>query len=215
MYYEPAKGDHGLERDPFKALVVPRPIGWISTVSKEGVANLAPYSFFNAVASRPPYVMFSSETAKDSMRNAEETGEFVCCLATWDLRAQMNATAAPVAPGVDEFALTGLTPVASTSVRPPRVKESPVALECRWWKTLALPGAGERDGPSAHVVLGRVVGVHVDDAFLDGGLVDSAAMRPIARLGYMNYAVVNPEAVFTIERPSCPAEDPGGPPARA
>jgi flavin reductase (DIM6/NTAB) family NADH-FMN oxidoreductase RutF len=204
VYYEPDKRNHGLSHDPFKALVAPRPIGWISTVNKDGVTNLAPYSFFNAVASHPPYVMFSSETVKDSMRNAEESGEFVCCFATWDLREQMNMTSTPVPPGVDEFRLAGLTAAASTAVRPPRVKESPVALECRWWKTVALPGAGDHDEPSAHVVFGRVVGVHVDDAYIDAGFVDTVAMRPIARLGYMDYAVVNPDAVFTLDRPKPP-----------
>ena len=135
------------------------------------------------------------------MRNAEATGDFVCCFATWDLRTHMNATSAPVPPGVDEFSIAGLTAVDSIAVKPPRVKESPVALECRWWKTVALPGSSGSDEPSAHVVFGRVVGIHVDDAFIKGDLVDTGAMRPIARLGYMDYAVVNPEAVFTLSRP--------------
>ena len=200
MYYEPDKRNHGLGHDPFKALVAPRPIGWVSTVSKDGVPNLAPYSLFNAVSSRPPYVMFSSETVKDTLRNVQDTGEFVCCLATWALRDHMNATSAPVPPDVDEFRFGGLTAAASTAVKPPRVKESPAALECRLWQTVAVPGE-KPDEPAAHVVFGRVVGIHIDDAFIDGDLVDTGAMRPIARLGYFDYAVVDPDTVFTLERP--------------
>src|SRR6478735_11632674 len=126
MYYDPRRNDHGLSHNPITALVAPRPIGWISTVSRSGVVNLAPYSFFNLVSGTPPFVMFSSKPRKDSQRNAEETGEFVCSLATYDLREAMSKTSAAVGPEVDEMRLAGLTPAPSRLVAPPRVKESPV-----------------------------------------------------------------------------------------
>ena len=127
MFYDAIDNTHGLAIDPFKALVAPRPIGWISTLGKNGVVNPAPYSFFNAVSEDPHFVMFGSGGRKDSQRNAEETGEFVCSLATYELREAMNRTSAPVAPDVDEMKLVGLTPALSRLVAPQRVKESPVA----------------------------------------------------------------------------------------
>ena len=205
MFYETADNKHGLKHDPWKALVVPRPIGWISSVNKDGICNLAPYSFFNAVSSNPHYVVFGSGGRKDSVRNAEETGEFVCSLATWNLRYNMNTSSAAVAPGVDEFPLSGLTAAPSRLVRPPRVKESPVSFECKYWKTVELPDA-DGNGADHFVVFGRVVGIYIDDQFVKNGLVDTAAMRPIARLGYMDYGVLTPETVFTIHRPKVDAD---------
>ena len=137
--YEPRLG-HGLPHDPFNAIVGPRPIGWISTQSATGALNLAPYSFFTAFNYVPPIVGFASIGAKDTLRNIEETGEFVCNLATRDLAEAMNQTCAAVAPEVNEFELAGLTPLASTQVRPPRVAESPVTLECRRTQVLQLQG---------------------------------------------------------------------------
>lgn len=206
MFYDTITNKHGLRHDPWKAVVVPRPIGWVSTVSKDGVNNIAPYSFFNAISANPNYVMFSSGGRKDSVRNAEETGEFVCSLATWDLRHEMNVTSATLPHGVDEFPLANLTTAPSQLVRPPRVKASPVSLECRYWKTIELPNA---DGvtPSGHmVVVGMVVGIFIDDAFIKDGIVDTAGMRPIARMGYMDYSVVTPETTFTIHRPNVDAD---------
>jgi len=202
LFYDTIANAHGLRHDPFKALVVPRPIGWISTISKDGVCNIAPYSFFNAVGERPHYVMFSSSGRKDSLHNIEETGEFVCSLATWELRHNQNMTSAAVARGIDEFPLGELTAAPSRLVRPPRVKESPAALECRHWRTVELPPLEPGGQPRSWVVFGQVVGIHIDDRFVRDGMVDTAAMRPIARLGYMDYAVVTPETMFTIERPS-------------
>lgn len=198
MFYDAIKGSHGLERDPFKALVAPRPIGWISTVGPDGVVNLAPYSFFNAISDKPPYVMFSSAGRKDTLRNAEETGEFVCSLATYDLRDQMNTTSASVAPDVDEMSLAGLTAAPSRLVKPPRVAESPVAFECKYFTTVELPA---QNGPANQyaVVIGSVVGIHIDDDAIVEGRVDVTRLRPIARLGYMDYAVV--DSVFSLERP--------------
>jgi flavin reductase (DIM6/NTAB) family NADH-FMN oxidoreductase RutF len=198
MFYDAVTNTHGLKWDPFKALVTPRPIGWISTLGKNGVVNLAPYSFFNAVSTDPHFVMFSSGGCKDSQRNAEETGEFVCSLATYDLREAMNRTSQHVAPEVDEMALAGLTPAPSKLVAPPRVAESPVAFECRYWRTIDLPGPN--GGPGTHaIVLGQVVGVHIDDSVIVGDKVDVTKVKPIARLGYGDYAVI--DEVFELSRP--------------
>jgi flavin reductase (DIM6/NTAB) family NADH-FMN oxidoreductase RutF len=204
MHYDTAKRDHGLPHDPFKALVVPRPIGWVSTTAKDGVANLAPYSFFNAVSDRPPMLMFSSGGAKDSLRNILDTGEFTFSIATWALRDQMNLSSAMVAPGVDEFELAGLTKAASRFVKPPRVAESPAAFECRLWQTLPLPAPPRGEGYT--LVLGSVVGVYIDDAYIKDGLVRSGEMRPLARLGYMDYSVLSPESMFTMNRPQASAD---------
>lgn len=200
MFYDAIENRHGLKHDPFKALIVPRPVGWISSVSKAGICNLAPYSFFNAVSERPAYVVFGSAGLKDSIRNIEETGEFVCSLSTWGLRDHMNISSASVPYGVDEFPLAGLTAARSTLVKPPRVKESPAAFECRHHQTIALPGAGRHE-QGYHMVIGLVVGVYIDDRVIKDGVVDTPAMKPIARLGYMDYAVVTPETTFTINRP--------------
>lgn len=203
MFYDTRSNDHGLKHDPFKSLVVPRPIGWISTVSPLGVVNLAPYSFFNAVAEEPPIVGFCpggkkpDRPFKDSRVNAESTGEFVVNMATWDLREAMNATSATLPEGVDELALVGLTPAPSRLVRPPRVQESPVSLECRYLKTVDLPSL-DKGEPNA-IVLGEVVGVHIRDEAIRDGYVDVLALRPIARLGYSQYTVV--ERLFSMRFP--------------
>ena len=186
MFYDAVKNDHGLPVDPFKAIVVPRPIGWVATLSPEGRANLAPYSYFNAFSQSPHYVAFGSGPRKDSMTNIESTGEFTFSLATFALREQMNATSAHVAS--DEFELAGLTKAASRMVRPPRVAESPAALECRLHRIVPLP---DDDGKADNfLIIGRVLGIHIDDRFIHEGRVDTAAMQPIARLGYSEYATV-------------------------
>lgn len=202
MFYETRDNKHGLRHDPFKALAVPRPIGWVSTISKGGICNIAPYSFFNAVGEKPHYVLFSSAGPKDSLRNIEETGEFVCSLATWDLRFNMNMTSAGVPHGIDEFPIGDLTAAPSRLVKPPRVKESPAAFECKHWKTIDLPHPEPGAQSTYAVVFGLVVGIYIDDAFIKNGIVDTGAMRPIARLGYKDYAVVTPETIFSIERPT-------------
>ncbi|MDP2124220.1 MAG: flavin reductase family protein [Parvibaculum sp.] len=197
MFYDATTNDHGLKHDPFKALIVPRPIGWISTVSTAGVLNLAPYSFFNGVSTDPHIVMFASAGRKDSQRNAEETGQFVCNLASWDQREAMNMSSATVGPEIDEFALAGLETEPSRLVKPPRVKGAPAHFECVWLKTVPLSA---RDGRHAYdLVLGEVIGIHIDDRFVADGMVDTAAMKPVARLGYHDYSVV--DEVFTLKRP--------------
>ena len=200
MFYEPRKRNHGLPHDPFKAIVTPRPIGWITSVSAMGEINLAPYSFFNGVSSDPPMVMFSSEGRKDSVTFIEESKEFVCNLATWDLRAQMSMTSATYPRGINEMNEAGLDPAPSVLVKPPRVRASPCALECKWLKTVQLHDVDGR-AIQNYLVLGQVVGVHIDERFIKDGLLDTAAMRPIARAGYHDYFVMTPETKFSIRRP--------------
>jgi flavin reductase (DIM6/NTAB) family NADH-FMN oxidoreductase RutF len=200
IFYEPQSRDRTLfPHDPFKALVTPRPIGWISTVSAKGDLNLAPYSYFNAFSSNPPIVGFSSEGDKDSSSFAAETGEFVWSMATYSLRDQMNASAASLPRGASEFDHARLESAPSRLVRPPRVAASPAAFECRVTEVVNLKDLDGRDS-GRRLVLGRVVGIHLDTRFVREGRVDSAAMRPIARGGYDEYSVV--ERVFTMPRPA-------------
>jgi flavin reductase (DIM6/NTAB) family NADH-FMN oxidoreductase RutF len=205
MFYDALENKHGLPYDPFKALVVPRPVGWISTVSKDGICNLAPYSFFNGVAEKPHYVVIGSAGVKDTLRNIKDNGEFVCSLATYELRDHMNVTSAAVPHGVDEFPLAGLTAAKSNFVAPPRVKESPAAFECKLFQTLDLPGAGKYR-QSYKLIIGLVVGIYIDERFIKDGRIDTGAMQPIARLGYMDYSVVRPDTVFSINRPEVGAD---------
>jgi flavin reductase (DIM6/NTAB) family NADH-FMN oxidoreductase RutF len=203
MYYETDKNNHGLRYNPLKACVVPRPIGWLTTMSAAGVVNLAPFSFFNVLSYDPPFVMFSAGSheedggKKDSVLNVEATGEFVYNMATWAQRDQMNQTAFIVERGLDEMAATGLDPLPSRLVRPPRVKGSPVHFECRLHQIVTLPA--HKPSSEHHVVIGRVVAVHIDDAALTAdGRVDVLKIRPIARLGYKDYTSV--ESVFQMEK---------------
>ena len=198
MFYTTETNAHGLAHNPFKALIAPRPIGWISSVDGDGRFNLAPYSFFNAVASDPPVVMFSSDGRKDSLSNIEETGCFVCNIAVYALREAMNASSAPLAHGVSEFEAAELTPEASRLVAAPRVKEAPAALECRYLQTIQVPtlDGGKTDN---YMVLGQVVGVHIDDDLIVDGRIDMVRLAQLARLGYMDYSVV--ERVFEMNRP--------------
>ena len=206
MFYEPVKQDHGLPKNPFNSLVIPRPIGWITTVDPEGVVNLAPYSFFNAVGYRPPTVMFASgagsgeDGQKDSLRNVEATGEFVCNLSTWETRESMNRSSASVGPEVDELEMSGLTPVPSKLVKPPRVKEAPVHLECKILQSVDFPNWSNKD--RYVVVFGEVIGVHIEDQYITPeGLIDVDGMKPIGRLGYDDYTIVGGDSIFTMTRP--------------
>ncbi|MBM3529841.1 MAG: flavin reductase family protein [Alphaproteobacteria bacterium] len=198
MHYDTRNKDHGgLPRNPFKAIVTPRPIGWVTTMSAKGEVNLAPYSFFNGITDTPPMVMFSSEGLKDSVVFAEETKEFVCNLATYDLRDQMNATSAPLPRGASEMHAAGLEAAPSRFVKPPRVAASPCALECKWIKTVSFDIEGSE--VDRYVVFGHVVGIYIDDRFIENGRLNTAAMKPIARCGYDEYAVV--DSVFKMTRP--------------
>ena len=195
MFYDTRDNSRPLPHDPFKAIVAPRPIGWITTISAAGQVNLAPYSYFNGVLSRPNLVMFSSEGFKDSVRNIEETGEFVCSLATWDLREAMNATSAPVPHGINEMDKAGLAPAPSKLVKPPRVAESPINIECTYYTTIVLPGHTMKTNHA--MVIGRVVGVHIHDDYLTAdGRIDVLKIRPLARLGYADYTSV--QEIFPI-----------------
>lgn len=198
MFYDPRSEPHGLPHNPWNALVSPRPIGWISTLSPDGVANLAPYSFFNAVSGNPPFVMFSSTPRKHSLSNIEATGEFVVNVVSWDLRTQMNQSSAFYAADVDEFEKVGLAKAPCRNVRPPRVAAAPASIECLLYQVIPLkPKSGL---PSAStVVIGEVVGIHIDDAVIRDGRVDPTLFRPVARLGYMDYSVT--DEVFEMLRP--------------
>ncbi|MGO9006060.1 MAG: flavin reductase family protein [Beijerinckiaceae bacterium] len=199
MFYEPDARDKTiLPHDPFKALIAPRPIGWVTTRSKSGALNLAPYSYFNAVCDRPPIIMFSSVGRKDSVTFAEETREFVWNMPTYELREAMNATSASLPRGTSEFDYAGLETAPSRLVAPPRVAKSPAALECKVIEIRTVLDLHGRPTDS-HLVFGQVVGVHIDERFIKNGLVDTAAMRPIARCGYMDYAVA--DKLFTLDRP--------------
>jgi flavin reductase (DIM6/NTAB) family NADH-FMN oxidoreductase RutF len=204
-FYEPARG-HGLPHDPFNAIVGPRPIGWISSRGSDGVLNLAPYSFFNAFNYVPPIIGFSSQGRKDTLRNIEATGEFVWNLATRPLAEAMNVSCAPAPPEVDEFALAGLTPLASRVVAVPRVAESPVAFECRTTQIVSLQSAaGEATGN--WLVLGEVVGVHIARHLLQDGIYDTAGARPILRGGGpADYFEITPAQLFRMRRPDYPLE---------
>ena len=199
MFYEPEKDDHGLPFNPYKSIVVPRPIGWISTIGLDGVANLAPYSQFTNLGYDPPYVLFSSSGhCKDSARNASETGEFVVNLATYDLRDLVNETSAEIPANESEFEVAKIEMIPSRLVRAPRVARSPIHLECKYYSTITLPCI--TPGTSVHAVIGRVVGVHIsDDAITSDGKIDILKIKPLARLGYYDYTAV--ETVFSLSPP--------------
>lgn len=198
MFYDTAANRHGLAHDPFKAIVSPRPIGWIGSRAKDGSVNLAPYSFFNAISDSPKLVMFSSSGHKDSVSNIEETGVFTTSFVGRDLMGQMNATSAPRPHGESEFKLAGLTPVDGTMVDAPYVGEAHAALECRvteMFRPKGLDGAPSDN----YVVIGQVVGIHIREEAIRDGRFDMAKVRPIARLGYMDYC--DGGDVFEMMRP--------------
>ena len=200
MFYRPNIDDHGLPHNPFKAIVSPRPIGWISSVGVDGHANLAPYSFFNAVTDNPPMVMFAStgtksdqSYSKDSVSNIRNTGEFVVNIVSLALKDQMNNTSGALAAGMDEFEHAGLTKAKCNIVKAPRVASSPAALECKLFKIVDLPGKNNV------MVLGEVIGVHLDDTVIVNGIFDITRYIPLARLGYKDYAAISEK--FSLERP--------------
>lgn len=199
--YEPRSG-HGLAHDPLNAIVAPRPIGWISSLSGDGIPNLAPYSFFNLFNYKPPILGFSSTGWKDSVRNIEATGAFVWNLVTEPLAQAMNASAAMVGPEIDEFTLAGLTPAPSLKVAPPRVMESPVAFECRLTQIIRLKDSrgAELD---AWLVLGEAVLVRIDSALIVDGVYDTVKSRPVLRGGGpADYFTIAEERKFRMDRPA-------------
>lgn len=197
MFYEPANG-HGLPHDPFRNIVAPRPIGWISTVGADGHVNLAPYSFFNAFCGSPPIVGFASEGMKDSATNAQASGEFVVNLATRPMAEAMNVTSTRVEHDIDEFELAGLEREECRLVSPPRVKGAPAALECRVTGFFDLMDI-ERRSTDRGLVVGQVIGIHIEDKYLTNGLFDIVKAGTIARLGYRDYSQVT--EVFTMQPP--------------
>ncbi|MES2758504.1 MAG: flavin reductase family protein [Pseudomonadota bacterium] len=199
-FYEPRDG-HRLPHDPFNAIVGPRPIGWISSRSAAGALNLAPYSFFTAFNYTPPIVGFASIGRKDTLCNIEQTGEFAWSLVTRPLAQAMNQTCAPVPPETCEFALAGLTPLASRVIAVPRVAESPVSFECRCTQIVQLQRAdGEK--VATWLVLGEVVGVHIAQALLTDGVYDTAGAGHILRGGGpADYFSIGPEQLFHMARP--------------
>ena len=200
MFYEPKDG-HGLPHDPFKAIVAPRPIAWVSSLSAEGVPNLAPFSYFNAVSDDPPMVMlsFSPPTpnlAKDTRANILATKDFVTHIVPHAMREAMNETSGPYGPEVDEFERAGLAKAPSRLVAPPRIADAPIALECRYHLDVPMPA---RRGEGYRVIFGEVVGVHIEEGALRDGLLDVTAYAPCARLGYRDYAAVF--ETFAMTRP--------------
>lgn len=204
MFYKP--GTHkesGFRHDPFKAFVSPRPIGWISTVNPSGQSNLAPYSFFNAVCSDPPCVMFASggrsdgKGKKDSQVNAEATGEFVCSIVSQNQKEAMNQTSIHLPYGEDEMPNAGLEGETSKLIKPLRVKGAPVHLECKYMQSVQMPCW--REGRENWVIFGEVIGIHVDPNIIKNGLVDVTSYQPVSRLGYMDYSTVT--QLFQMERP--------------
>jgi flavin reductase (DIM6/NTAB) family NADH-FMN oxidoreductase RutF len=198
MDYDPRSEPHNLAHDPTTSLVVPRPIGWITTISPAGVVNLAPYSYFNLIASHPPFVMFSSNSRKHTQNHAQSGGEFVFNLATYDLRVEMNVSGGDYPENVSEPDVAKLTMAPSRFVKPPRVAKSPIALECVYAQTVSLKSSnGKTHG--YEMVIGEVVNVHIDDAVIVDRMIDMARIRPIARLGYRgDYTVV--DTIFEMKR---------------
>jgi flavin reductase (DIM6/NTAB) family NADH-FMN oxidoreductase RutF len=199
MFYETRQRDKSLlPHDPFKAIVAPRPIGWISTRGADGRINLAPYSFFNAFSSSPPIVGFSSEGLKDSASFARESGEFVANLASHDLMQAMSATSAPLPRGQSEFDHAGLTMAPCRLVRAPRVAECHAAMECKVVEIVTLKNH-RGEALDNYLVVGEVVAFHIDDAYIREGRFDTAAAQPLARCGYQDYAVV--DKLIALARP--------------
>ncbi len=202
MFYEPPNRDkQALPHDPLKAIVAPRPIGWISSMSAAGVVNLAPYSFFNMFSENPWIVGFSSATLKDSVSNVAETGEFVYNLATLPLLDEVNRSSAPVPPDMNEFEFAGIESAPCNIVKTPRVAASPCAFECKWIETIHLKGLSGKPA-QWYLVLGEVVGVHIDERMIENGIVDIVKMQTLARCGYMDYSPV--EKITSLTRPSWP-----------
>jgi flavin reductase (DIM6/NTAB) family NADH-FMN oxidoreductase RutF len=202
MFFTPGNHqDHGLPYNPFKAIVAPRPIGWISSINKDGVPNLAPYSFFNAISEIPPMVGFSAAPGeigdKDSLVNIRDNGEFVVNIVSKVQIHEMSVTSAPLDHDVSEFDFAHLTPEQSKLVKPPRVKGAPCQLECKLWDILPMPEMP--DGRRNQWVMGMVIGIHIDDSVLTDGKVDVLKYNPAARLGYKDYTFV--EDVFQLDRP--------------
>lgn len=200
MQYDATNPDHGLQFDPFKALIVPRPIGWISTLAADGSPNLAPFSFFNALSDKPPFLVASLSNGNDTISNLLEGRECTVCIVHLELMDKMNMSSAAVDSSVNEFELAELGKQASTFVKAPRVDGCPAAFECTLWQSIALP-VNEETGRGFTTVILEVKSVFIDDQYIKNGRVDTASMQPVSRLGYMDYAVTNDSNMFSLNRP--------------
>jgi flavin reductase (DIM6/NTAB) family NADH-FMN oxidoreductase RutF len=200
IFYEPRNG-HGLPHDPFNAIVGPRPIGWVSTKSAAGILNLAPYSFFNAFNYVPPIIGFSSVGAKDSLRNVQETGEFVWNLVTQPQVEAMNQTCMAVAPEVNEFDIAGLSTAPSRLIKVPRVAQSPVSFECKCTQILQMKNL-QGESIETWMVFGEVIGVHIEERLISDGIYDTANAQHVMRGGGpADYFSIGPDQLFKIYRP--------------
>jgi flavin reductase (DIM6/NTAB) family NADH-FMN oxidoreductase RutF len=200
MFYEPDKNNHGLRFNPFKSICVPRPIAWVSSLSLDGVPNLAPFSQFTNLSFDPPMVVISARFGTDTARNVNATSEFVVNMATYELKDAVNATSAVLPAEIDEAALAGLELVPSVLVKPKRVAASPVQMECKLYSSIVIPGRLEDHGHN--LIIGRVVGIHIKDEVLKDGRIDITRIRPLARMGYLDYTSV--QEVFTMPPPDGP-----------
>lgn len=200
MHYQVSSG-HNLKHDPIKAIVGPRPIGWISTLNKNGKVNLSPYSFFNLISSDPHLIGFSSHGKKDAQTLVEESGDFVCNFASWKHRDEVNQSSAPLALGVSELDAVGLRSCPSNFVKAPRVDGVPAALECLWVETLPLKSVNGQVS-DFNLVVGEVIGVYIDNQFVNNDLVDTAAMEPILRGGYHDFFKIVSNGKFSLQRPA-------------
>lgn len=204
MQYEPSMDNHNLPYNPFKACVIPRPIAWISTISLDGIHNLAPFSQFQNLSYDPPYVMIALNQntkgkRKDTAINIEETGEFVYNMVPFNLAGAMNKTSVEVGPEVDEFEAVGLNKISSIKIKPARVKESPVQFECVYYNTIRLPGIGIHG--AVDLIIGKVVMIHIKDEYiLSNGKLDILKIRPLARLGYSDYTTV--DTIIEMQKPT-------------
>lgn len=202
MFYETEKNNHGLPFNPFKSCIIPRPIGWITTIDSQGQDNLAPYSYFNILCDVPPMVMFSTTTnhhdggIKDTLKNVEETKEFVVNMATWSLREEVNISATDFDRGISEIQHANLLTLKSSMIKPRRIQGSPIHLECVYYQTIALPVIDNKH--TNKVIIGKVVAIHIDDSIIVNGKIDVTKFQPIARLGYDEYCVV--DKIFKIKR---------------
>ena len=204
MFYKTKKNNHGLKHDPFKSCIIPRPIAWITTISNDGIDNCAPYSFFNGVSSDPPMVMFANNGSaidgsgpRDTFSNIKENQEFVINISTFNTKDKMNKTSARLCRNVSEIEFASLETLDSRLVKPKRLKESPINMECTLYKIIDLPGITEDNYNG--ILIGKVIGIHINDEYIKDGKVDVKKIKPLARLGYFDYSVI--DDFFSIKRP--------------
>ena len=204
MFYETSKNNHGLKHNPFKSCIIPRPIAWITTISNDGIDNCAPYSFFNGVSSDPPMIMFANNGSaidgsgpRDTFSNIKENQEFVINISTFNTKDKMNKTSARLCRNVSEIEFASLETLDSRLVKPKRLKESPINMECTLYKIIDLPGITEDNYNG--ILIGKVIGIHINDEYIKDGKVDVKKIKPLARLGYFDYSVI--DDFFSIKRP--------------